>query len=152
MKEYEITARKIDIENFDDSLNELHLCYQVMKELRAHLNYEDFLRLYNQAHQNEGYQLVTAKQDNKIVGLMGYRILHDFVHGKHLYIDDLVATAKYRSKGIGSALLLYAEKLAAQNGCKKLRLCTGIDNEAGKKFYEKNAWLQKAVVYKKVST
>ena len=149
MKEYEIAALKNDTVNALGFENELQLCFPVMQELRTHLTFENFLLLYTQAHEHEGYKIITARKNKKIVGLMGYRILHDFVHGKHLYIDDLVSTQTERSNGIGSALLDYAEKLAALNGCTGLRLCTGIDNELGKKFYEKNNLRLRAVVYKK---
>ena len=43
---------------------------------------------------------------------MGYRFLHDYVHGKHVYIDDLVTTAAIRSQGAGAKLLKYAEMIA----------------------------------------
>lgn len=80
---------------------------------------------------------------------MGYRVLCDFVHGRHLYIDDLVTDENIRSKGYGATLLKEAEKIAQENGCTNLRLCTGIDNDRGKTFYEKNNWNLRAVVYKK---
>lgn len=80
---------------------------------------------------------------------MGYRIITDFVHGRHLYIDDLVTSEEVRSQGHGATLLKYAEAMAKQKGCSNLRLCTGIDNEGGKRFYEKNSWNLRAVVYKK---
>ncbi len=149
MKEYEIGALQNDTANVSSEKNELQLCFSVLQELRTHLTYESFLRLYTQAQKYEGYQLITAKKNKKIIGIMGYRILHDFVHGKHLYIDDLVATQSERSNGIGSALLQHAEKIALLAGCTGLRLCTGVENELGKKFYEKNDLSLRAVVYKK---
>jgi hypothetical protein len=33
-------------------------------------------------------------------------------------------------------------------GCPRLRLCTGIQNEKGKAFYERNGWNLRAVAYK----
>jgi hypothetical protein len=39
--------------------------------------------------------------------------------------------------------------LAKELDCKGLRLCTGIENEQGKKFYERNGWSLRAVAYKK---
>jgi ribosomal protein S18 acetylase RimI-like enzyme len=80
---------------------------------------------------------------------MGHRVLHDFVHGKHLYIDDLVTTVSHRSKGIGALLLKRAEVDAQQLGCQSLRLCAGVSNEDGKRFYEKQQWQFRSVVYKK---
>lgn len=97
----------------------------------------------------DGYEIIAIEAENEILAVMGYRILHDYVHGKHLYIDDLVSTKSYRSEGLGAKLLVYAEELAKELGCKVLRLCTGIDNELGKKFYERNGWSLRAVAYKK---
>lgn len=43
--------------------------------------------------------MVALVENEKILALMGYRILYDFVRGRHLYIDDLVSVEK--SKGYG---------------------------------------------------
>lgn len=126
--------------------------YELLKTLRPHLSFNDFIMTYKKAFKADGYQLTGFVNDrNELVSIMGHRILHDFVHGKHLYIDDLVTDEKHRSHGQGALLLDYAEKLAIEHKCKSLRLCTGIDNERGKKFYEKNDWKFKAVVYKKTA-
>ncbi len=105
--------------------------------------------LFVKAHAADGYEIVAIERKRQIVAIMGYRILYDFAHGKHLYIDDLVSTEGQRSKGLGAHLLNYAEDLAKQLNCKGLRLCTGIKNEMGKKFYERNGWSLRAVAYKK---
>ena len=128
---------------------DLERFYPVMKELRKDLSFPDFLSLYEKAHSNDEYEIVGFECNGKIVAAMGYRILYDFVHGKHLYIDDLVSTESLRSKGLGAKLLRYAEQLAKESSCKGLRLCTGIENAKGKKFYERNGWKLRAVAYKK---
>lgn len=132
------------------SKQDLEKVYPVVHELREHLNLDEFIKLYEQAHKMSNYQLVAFEDEQEnIIAAMGYRILVDFVHGRHLYVDDLVTCAKFRSKGIGAKLLKIAEGIAAENNCNNLRLSTGIQNENGKKFYESNSWLLKAVVYKK---
>ncbi len=80
---------------------------------------------------------------------MGYRILFDFVHDKHLYIDDLVVASSLRSQGFGKQLLDFAEVEARRLGCRGLRLCTGVENEGGKRFYERSGWAPRALAYKK---
>ncbi len=132
-----------------DTTEELALCYPLMKQLRINLTREDFLNVYQEAHARENYVLVAAKNLGQIVGLMGYRFLHDFVHGKHLYIDDLVTDEQHRSKGIGAELLKYAESVASANNCKGMRLCTGIENSKGMKFYQTQGWALRAHAYKK---
>lgn len=131
------------------SQSELEQVYPLMKELRPHITLQNFLDIYQQSHKTTGYEIAALKQDNQILAIMGYRILFDYVHGKHCYIDDLVSSEQQRSKGYGAQLLKYAEQFAQSNGCTGLRLCTGIENERGKKFYEKNGWNLRAIVYKK---
>ncbi len=129
--------------------NDLERFYPVMKELRKDLLFEDYMTICKNAHGADGYEIVAIESDKKVLAVMGYRVLHDFVHGKHLYIDDLVSTATHRSQGLGAKFLKYAEDLAKELGCKGLRLCTGIENEQGKKFYERHDWKLRSVAYRK---
>lgn len=128
---------------------DLDRAFPVMKELRPHLDLEDFKRLVMLAHTADGYRLVAREDRGVIRALMGYRILHDLVHGSHLYIDDLVTTKDSRSQGHGAELLKYAESEARRLGLSGLRLSTGVENEAGRRFYEREGWEFRAVVYKK---
>lgn len=128
---------------------ELEKVFPLIFELRPHLDLNNFINIYEQAHKQDSYKIYVVEQSENYIAAMGCRILYDFVHGKHLYIDDLVVTDMARSKGIGAILLEFAEKLAKEENCNKLRLCTGNENIRGKKFYIKNKWEQRAVVFKK---
>lgn len=131
------------------SKNDLERCYPVMKELRPHLSFADYLSIYDQSHASDGYEIVAIEDGGRIVAVMGYRFLSDFVRGKHVYVDDLVSTESARSKGLGAELLKFAEDVAARSGCKSLRLCTGIENEDGIRFYDRNGWTKRAFAYAK---
>lgn len=138
----------IEIKNIKTEA-EVERVYPVIRELRTQLSFEDYISLYKQAKLKDEYQLVGAWEDGNCIAIMGYRILYDFVHGKHIYIDDLVVTENRRSEGLGEKLLVYAESRARELGCKGLRLCTGVENERGKKFYERLNWQGRAIAYKK---
>ncbi len=140
---YEMEVREIR------TANEKESAFVVLKELRSHLTFDEFIGLYEAARKADHYTLLAAYEEDSIVGLMGYRVLSDFVHGKHLYIDDLVITENKRSQGLGAQLLTHAEGLAKDLGCRGLRLCTGVENEAGKKFYERHGWTPRALAFKK---
>lgn len=131
------------------SKNDLERCYPVMKELRPHLSFDDYISIYNESHTADGYEIVAVEEKGQILAVMGYRFLSDYVRGKHVYVDDLVSTEKARSQGLGAELLKLAEKIAESNGCKSLRLCTGIENERGVKFYDRNGWTKRAFAYTK---
>lgn len=130
-------------------LSELKKVFPLLKELRPHLSIDEYMNIYQEARSEGGYTLVGAVENSEFIALMGYRILHDFVRGRHLYIDDLVVSETIRSKGIGAALLKHAEKIAAEKNCKVLRLCTGIENTRGAQFYENNLWSKRAFAYTK---
>jgi ribosomal protein S18 acetylase RimI-like enzyme len=130
-------------------VDELKFAYIILLELRPNLAWVDFLNIYKEAAARDEYQLVGLSIENKLVGVMGFRLLFDYVHGRHLYIDDLVITETCRNKGSGAHLLKYAENFAKTHQCKKIRLCTGVDNEKGKNFYQREGWEVRAIVFKK---
>lgn len=129
--------------------NDLERCYPVMKELRPHLSFEDYLAIYEQSHTSDGYEIVAIEDGGRILAVMGYRFLFDYVRGKHVYVDDLVSTEAARSQGLGAELLKFAEAVAVENGCQSLRLCTGIENERGVRFYDREGWTRRAYAYTK---
>ena len=131
------------------SEQQLQEAFIILKELRPHLSYENFLKIYKAAQVEGQYSILGLFSEKNLVAIMGYRYLHDFVRGKHLYIDDLVTAEKYRSQGFGAQLLTKAEEISKQNSCSTLRLCTGVENESAKKFYERENWKFRAIVYTK---
>lgn len=133
------------------STEDLKAVFPLMKQLREHLSESQFVDLVQSAMRDSRYQLLAFFSDDgagPCLGLMGYRILTDLVHGRHLYIDDLVVDEKTRSHGLGGKMLAKAKEIARAENCKRLRLCTGAENNRGKNFYERNGWKMRAVVYK----
>ena len=141
--------QKIDIREIAGP-DELRQGFEVLRELRIHLTLPEFNEIYEAARAKDDYRLIGAFEGRQCVAVMGYRILFDFVHGKHVYIDDLVVTAQRRSKGIGLELLRSTEKIAEDLRCKGLRLCTGVDSKDAQRFYERNGWKARAIAYKKL--
>lgn len=131
------------------SKEELEKCYPVMKELRPHLSLEDYMAIYEDSHKSDGYEIVAIEDQGKIMAVMGYRFLSDFVRGKHVYVDDLVSTESTRSQGLGAELLKFAEGIAKQTGCKSLRLCAALENERGIQFYDRNGWTKRSYAFMK---
>ena len=123
--------------------------FALMRQLRGHLTEESFTARYREARDRDDYRLYGAFDEGGCRALLGIRRLVDLLHGPHLYIDDLVVDASVRSRGVGAALLAFAEGLAADAGGIGLRLCTGIDYEPARRFYDREGWKALAVAYKK---
>lgn len=128
---------------------ELENIFPILRELRSTPTFTELMDLTKKAMEHDDFRLVGAFSDGKCAGVMGYRVLYDYAHGKHLYVDDLVVTEAMRSKGVGKLLLEYAEKEAIRLECKGLRLCAGMDNKGSQKFYERSGWVAKSFAYKK---
>ncbi len=123
--------------------------FPILKELKSTPPIEEVVRLCHEATKRDQFQLVAAYLDKKCIGVMGYRILFDLTHGKHLYVDDLVITEAMRSKRIGEIMVSYAEKKAKEHDCVALRLCTGLENHGSQKFYSRLGWMKRSYAFKK---
>lgn len=142
-----------NMNNIKKILN-VEIAHQLMKQLRPHVTLENFLEIYHKANKADGYVIYgyfnsEENQQESLIGLLGARILYDYVHGRHLYIDDLVVHSNHRNQGVGKKLLEFAEMIAKSENCTGLRLCTGVDNQDGIRFYERENWKSRAIVFKK---
>ncbi len=110
-------------------------CFAVMRQLRPHL--KDAAEMTGRVlrQQAGGYRLLAAWRGEAVVGLAGYRMQENLIHGKLLYVDDLVVSEAERRGGLGARLLDAAAAEARAHGCRVLSLDTGLDNSLGQRFY-----------------
>ena len=118
-----------------ESPAEILVCYPVMRELRPHLTTpEEFLeRVQRQAEQ--GYRLLAAWRGDEALALAGYRGMEMLIHGKFIYVDDLVTREDARGKRLGEQLLAHLYGMAWEQGCSRVMLDTGIANGLAQRFY-----------------
>ncbi len=128
---------------------DLEIAFALLRQLRTELDWKTFLAVYELARAQSAYELRGWFEGDTCVAVLGFRVITDFVHGSHLYLDDLVVEESHRSSGLGAEILAWAEAEAATRGLAGLRLCTGIANERGIRFYEKNGWAPRALAFKK---
>jgi len=121
-----ITAAKSDAE--------ILMCWEVLHELRPHLEKEKFLSLIKEM-MNEGYELAFVEENGMAVSAIGFRYLQFLFAGKHFYIDDLVTLPSARKKGFGAALLDYVFELAKKNGYEKVTLDSGHHRNDAHRLY-----------------
>jgi len=110
-------------------------CYPVMYVLRPQLGSADeFARLWRHLADN-GYRLLALSTLGEIRALAGFRVGHNIVHGKHIYVDDLVTAEGERGSGFGAALMDRLREECRALGCGKLLLDTPMANVLGHRFY-----------------
>ena len=67
--------------------------------------------------------------------MAGFSVGEKLAWGKHIYIEDLVTNAKYRSCGVGQFLLDWFKTYARANNCEQIHLDSGVQRFAAHRFY-----------------
>ena len=110
-------------------------CFDVMQQLRPNLkSAEDFLAAVT-LQRGQGYRLLAAWEDGKPVALAGYRRVDNLIHGRFIYVDDLITDAHARGHGHGDRLLAELHRLGRADGCERLVLDTALGNALAQRFY-----------------
>lgn len=124
---------------------EVAACFPVMVLLRPHLGDAEELVARVARQRAAGYRLLAAWRDGVPVGLAGYRAEENLVHGRFLYVDDLVTAEAERRSGIGALLLDAAAAEGRRRGIERLVLDTAIDNVLAHRFYYRQGMLARAL-------
>jgi GNAT superfamily N-acetyltransferase len=113
---------------------EIENCFDVMSELRTHLERQEFLAMVRHM-ENEGYRLAYLEDENRVVAVAGYRVYTNLFMGKHMYVDDLVTSELARSSGFGRKMIEWLRGVAREEECKYFHLDSGTHRGKAHKFY-----------------
>lgn len=108
--------------------------FPVMHELRDRLDESEFPSVYERCHR-DGLRIAAVFEGDECRAVAGYRIYTNLISGKHLYVDDLVTGAAWRSQGHGRRLSDYLVGLARDEGCSSVQLDSGAQRGDAHRFY-----------------
>jgi ribosomal protein S18 acetylase RimI-like enzyme len=118
-----------------ETTTDVMACFDVMRQLRPQLKLpEDFLTNV-ELQRPQGYRLLAVWEDNTPAALAGYRRLDNLVHGRFIYVDDLITDAAGRGRGYGECLLTELCKLGREENCNRIVLDTALANALAQRFY-----------------
>jgi ribosomal protein S18 acetylase RimI-like enzyme len=120
-----------------ETTEEITACFDVMQQLRSQLLTPDDFLARVAIQRTQGYRLLAAWEDDKPVALAGYRHLDNMIHGRFIYVDDLVTDAAGRRKGLGELLLNELRSLGRAERCDRLVLDTALTNALAQRFYSR---------------
>jgi len=83
------------------------------------------------------FRFHVAEYEGKVIGIAVYFVKYSTWKGKGLYLDDIVVTEKFRSKGIGKKLFDQFVKEAKNENAKQLHWQVLDWNKRAIKFYER---------------
>lgn len=129
-----MSQQPLTLRSIDDETAVLG-CFWLMRQLRPQLSSEaEFLERWRRQAAN-GYRMAGLFDGSETVALAGYRVQENLVHGRFLYVDDLVTDAAHRGSGNGERLMAHLRDQARALGCGKLVLDTPLSNALGHRFY-----------------
>src|SRR5262249_46342507 len=110
------------------SRDDLMACYPVVAELRPFL--KDAVDWYERAiaMAEAGYRVLAAWRQDRVVAVAGYRVMENLIHGRFLYVDDLVTAFGHRGEGVGASLLEELARIGIKERCSRLVLDTAATN------------------------
>lgn len=127
MHRFEIHLAETDSDKFET--------FDVMRELRPHLNPDEYLALVKQLESEVGYRLASLKESGSTLCVAGFRFCRSLGWGKYLYVDDLVTRESARSTGAGKAMFEWLTAYANEHGCDELRLDSAVYRHGAHRFY-----------------
>jgi len=130
------------------TLKELYTVYDVLKQLRVELSYEEFEDLvYEMRHMD--YKMFGLFEKGELITYAGASVLTNFYHKRHLFIFDLVSDEKFRTQGYGKIMLEYLQDYARTAACENIVLSSGLQRVQAHNFYENEGFSKKSFVFTK---
>jgi GNAT superfamily N-acetyltransferase len=106
---------------------ETGLAFEAMRALRPHhADREAWVARVDDLQRPDGYRLVAAfEDDGEAVAVAGFRLGHNLVSGRFIYVDDLSTLPAARGRGHGEQLLRWIFDEAQRLGCDEVQLDSG---------------------------
>jgi GNAT superfamily N-acetyltransferase len=118
-----------------NGLDEMLQTLDVLQELYPSLTPENYLADLKEMLPNNRYGQVAVFDGDTCVGVSGFWIGTKLWCGKYLEIDNLVVSAKVRSKGVGKMIFDYLAEKAQQEECSMVSLDSYTSNFKAHKFF-----------------
>jgi len=133
------------------NLKELYEIYEVLKELRPTLSYDEFENLvYDMRHMD--YKMFGILEKGVLITFSGVAVQTNLYHKRHLYIFDLVTKNEFRSKNYGKLMLEYLNDYAKTCMCENIVLSSNFEREDAHRFYENSEFNKKSFLFLRAVT
>ena len=109
--------------------------FEVMRQLRPHLVHDEYVPLIRNLMASDGLRLTTLLEEGEVRAVAAWRIMTMLYCGRLLYVDDLIADERSRSRGHGARLIAHLKQEARALGCREIQLISNTKREQAHRFY-----------------
>ena len=99
---------------------------------------ESYITAFREVEADQNNELIVAELDGEVVGTLQLTFTPSisFQGGKRCTVESVRVDEKYRGKGIGREMMLWAIDRARSRGCMSMQLTTNNDRTDAHRFYE----------------
>jgi GNAT superfamily N-acetyltransferase len=115
--------------------DEIAATFDVMLQLRPHLESAQYISMIRSLMASDGLKLLALSVQGSVRAVAAYRIMNMLYCGSLLYIDDLVADERVRSRGYGTQLIARLKDEGRALGCSEIQLISRVTREQTHRFY-----------------
>ena len=109
--------------------------FEVMQQLRPHLEQAQYVPMIRSLMASDGLRLLALLEENIVRAVASYRVMNMLYCGSLIYIDDLVADERVRSRGYGAKLIAKLKDEGRALGCSEIQLISRVTREQAHRFY-----------------
>jgi GNAT superfamily N-acetyltransferase len=114
---------------------EITSTYEVMRQLRPHLEKDQYVELIRGLMASDGLKLLALSEEATVRAVAAYRVMNMLYCGRLVYVDDLVADEHVRSRGYGAQLIARLKDEGRALGCSEIQLISRVTREHAHRFY-----------------
>ena len=99
---------------------------------------ESYAKAFEEIQNDKNNELIVAEMNGEIVGTLQITFTPSisFQGGKRATVESVRVDAKYRGRGIGKELMLWAIERAKKENCVAMQLTTNAERADAHRFYE----------------
>ena len=99
---------------------------------------ESYVDAFREIEADPSNALIVAESDGTVVGTLQLTFTPSisFQGGKRATVESVRVDEKYRSRGLGRQMMLWAIERAKERGCVSMQLTTNLERTDAHRFYE----------------
>ncbi|SFR95427.1 Acetyltransferase (GNAT) family protein [Dyella sp. OK004] len=109
--------------------------FDVLQQLRPQLERDRYVPTIRALMGSDGLRVLALEDDGVVRAVATYRVMNMLYCGRLIYIDDLVADERVRSRGYGAQLIARIKDEAGALGCSEVQLISRVTREQAHRFY-----------------
>jgi ribosomal protein S18 acetylase RimI-like enzyme len=100
---------------------------------------ESYITAFREIETDPNNELIVAELDGKVVGALQLTFTPSISYqgGRRATVESVRVDEKYRRRGLGRKMMLWAIERAKERGCVSMQLTTNSDRADAHRFYER---------------